>query len=101
VVATLALWTPAERVMNERCGRLERGMNRAEVATILGGPPTSHSPGPDGEICVWEGDLRNYRIEITFDEDGHMCNERFHPGDPLVDRVHDWLIGQWHRWSPE
>jgi hypothetical protein len=88
------------RVSWENLKRIRFGMHRAEVETILGGPPTYRAD--DGRFEAWEENRQ--QIMVRLDADGHVRLASFvgpiPPPGPL-EQAQDWVECQWRRWFPE
>jgi hypothetical protein len=110
--------------------QIRRGMSRAEIQTIIGGPPGDYSTGPTTPV---PGGLLQYpaadekpffvtralratdlmerwqddgaRLTVSFDQSGHALQARYESLGGRVLKPLDKLLWrlqrQWHRWFPE
>jgi hypothetical protein len=109
--------------------KIRRG-SRAEIQTIIGGPPGDYSTGPTIPVPQrllqypvedkkpffvtrplratdlmerWQND--GARLTVSFDQSGHALEARYESLDGRVLKPLDKLLWrlkrQWHRWFPE
>jgi hypothetical protein len=90
VLALLLFYRPVSRISTYHMARIQPGMTRAQVESILGGPPGDYRTPPlrlpDDQMLAqlpageqWQGD--RYSIYITFDAQGRVENVTgFMPG---------------------
>jgi hypothetical protein len=120
----VVLWPQTEpnRITQENCDRIKKGMSQAEVETILG-PPGDYRTGPGQGVLAWDpildgttwhdhctngsnwaGDTGWVRVEFD-NGDGTVWASEFieskriaqHPLENLLWRAKR----QWQRWFPE
>jgi hypothetical protein len=123
VAGLVVLWpTQPNRITQENCDRIKKGMSRAEVETILG-PPGDYRTGPGQGVLAWDpildGTTRHNEctnrsnwagdtgwVSVDFENgDGTVWASEFieskriaqHPLENLLWRAKR----QWHRWFPE
>jgi hypothetical protein len=111
------IWPRPDQITRANLDRIKKGMRRAEVEAILGGPPGDYRNGPiihhieasyaahvhtDGSL-TWEGD--DGFGWISFDSSGSVMDCRFHAStrkhQTLLENVLWRAKRQWHRWLPE
>jgi hypothetical protein len=124
VAGAFVLWPQPERFTRENCGRVEEGMTRAEVESLLG-PPGDYRTGPsdydaglvpirvapitmppwetsDNDAC-WAGD--SAYMAVRFDSAGRAHAWYCVPTSKAAQSRLDDLVWrakrQWRRWFPE
>jgi hypothetical protein len=122
-VGVVVLWpTQPNRITQENCDRIKKGMSRAEVETILG-PPGDYRTGPGQGVLAWDpildGTTRlnectnrsNWAgdtgwVSVEFDNgDGTVRASEFIESKRIAQGPLENLLWrakrQWHRWFPE
>jgi hypothetical protein len=119
-VAAFMLWPRPMRVTAENYNRIKAGMTRAEVETILGGPPGDYATEatafadrayeyqidlPRGEVVRasdWRADT--IIIRVAWDGDvvkGTVCEPNKSSGASWLENLHWRVKRQWRRWFPD
>jgi hypothetical protein len=118
----VVLWPREDRITEENCFRIHRGMTPTEVEAILG-PPGDYTTRPTiwgssqlprvpvsvvnryaaSEWRHWDGDTAF--LSVAFNSQRKVLNTYYLPNESLDKSPLDTLVWrvkrQWHRWFPE